>query len=268
VKAGIIEPGYASIRISQFRESTIGEFTAAMKSIAPTSARLKGIILDLRDNPGGLLASAIGVAAGFLPETATVVSIRARAPQQQTVMHASARDAIAEGRQNLLLQMPDSMKTVPLVVLVNAGSASAAEIVAAALQDNKRAILVGTTTFGKGSVQEVIPLSENTGVKLTVARYYTPSGRSIQAQGIHPDIIVLAKGDRDDRRLKREADLDNHLPEEQEKPNNAAHGADAFKGAEDTSTNNEADPQFARALMYLKQGEAGRIWAKPPAALR
>jgi carboxyl-terminal processing protease len=250
VKAGIIEPGYASIRISQFRESTIGEFTAAMKLVAPTSTRLKGVILDLRDNPGGLLASAVGVAAGFLPETATVVSVRARPPQQQIVMHASARDAIAEGRQNLLLQMPDSMKTVPLVVLVNAGSASAAEIVAAALQDNKRAILVGTTTFGKGSVQEVIPLSENTGVKLTVARYYTPSGRSIQAQGIHPDIIVLPKGDRDDRRLKREADLDNHLPEEQEKPNDAAR---TFEGVEDTSTASEADPQFARALMYLKQ---------------
>jgi carboxyl-terminal processing protease len=253
VKARLVEPGYASIRVSQFRESTIGEFAAAIKSIAPMSPPLKGVILDLRDNPGGLLTSAVGIAAGFLPETATVVSIRTRAPQQETVMHASARDAIPEGQQNLLLQIPESMKRLPLVVLVNAGSASAAEIVAAALQDNKRAILIGTTTFGKGSVQEVIPLSANTGVKLTVARYYTPSGRSIQAQGIRPDVIVPARGEREDHRLKREADLDNHLPEEQGTLNDAIPGTSSHEGVEDTSTASEADPQFARALAYLKQ---------------
>jgi carboxyl-terminal processing protease len=256
VKASVIEPGYASVRVSQFRESTVGEFVAAIKSIAPMSTPLKGIVLDLRDNPGGLLTSAVGVAAGFLPESAVVVSIRGRAAQQQTVLHASARDAIPEGRQNLLLQVPAAMKDVPLVVLVNAGSASAAEIVAAALQDNKRAILVGTTTFGKGSVQEVIPLSANTAVKLTVARYYTPSGRSIQAQGIHPDLIVPAKGERDGYPVKREADLGNHLPEELGDAGPGARVREGVEDVEDRSTAGEADPQLARGLGYLKAGEA------------
>ncbi|PWY55393.1 peptidase S41 [Legionella qingyii] len=181
VQSKIIAPGYGYIRLTQFQALTGKDMLQAIDRLKQQSGgNLKGLILDLRNNPGGLLDSAIQVSDAFLgkdksgkPET--IVSTKGRLP-------GSDFTALAKG--------VDVLHNAPMVVLINNGSASAAEIVAGALKDNKRAVILGTTSFGKGSVQTVLPLDEKTGIKLTTALYYTPSGTSIQAQGIVPDIVV------------------------------------------------------------------------------
>ena len=148
-------------------------------------------MLDLRNDPGGLLTGAVAVSSAFLAKDALVVYTEGRTEDAQMRLTASPQNYLRNNSENDYLKIvPDSIKDVPMVVLVNAGSASASEIVAGALQDHKRAVIMGTQTFGKGSVQTVLPLGNNTGIKLTTARYYTPSGRSIQAKGIVPDILV------------------------------------------------------------------------------
>ncbi len=200
VKTRMLEPGYAYVRISQFQERTGKELHNAISKLKKENkGPLKGMVLDLRNNPGGLLDASVMVSDTFL-ERGTVVSVKGRTEDNKLSQAATPGDIL---------------KGAPMVVLVNEGSASASEIVAGALQDHKRAVIMGQKTFGKGSVQTVIPLGNNSALKLTTARYYTPSGRSIQAEGIVPDIElehlqVAAKDDNGFKPLK-EADLSGHL---------------------------------------------------------
>jgi len=213
VKAKMIEPGYAWLRISQFQEPTVDDMAKKLNKLYAENPDIKGMVLDLRNDPGGVVPGAIGVSAAFLPKDTAVVSTNGQLIDSQQTFYA--RPEFYSGRHggDPLAKMPAGLKTVPLVVLVNGGSASASEIVAGALQDYKRAIVMGSQTFGKGSVQTLRQLTADTAVKLTTARYYTPNGRSIQAKGIVPDILVdeTAEGDPLNALRLREADLDKHL---------------------------------------------------------
>ena len=198
VKSRELEPGYYWVRLTRFSERTTQELLDAL-SDAKRKGPIKGIILDLRNNPGGLLDQAVSVSDTFL-EGGTIVSIKGRRENTERVYTAK--------KQN------DDVR-VPLVVLINAGSASASEIVAGALRDQKRALIAGERSFGKGSVQNIIPLTDGSGLKLTVALYYTPNGSSIQAEGIVPDLEIPFEPpraeDKDGRFLLREQDLNRHL---------------------------------------------------------
>ena len=209
VRHDIIEPGYGYLRISQFQERTVPAMTEALQAMRQTNGGpLKGLIIDLRDDPGGLLNAAVGVSAAFLPENAKVVSTKGRDGKEGMVLNARQEDYIITSGGDPLKGLPAELKNIPLTVLVNSGSASASEIVAGALQDHKRAAIVGTQSFGKGSVQTVMPLSGGSAVKITTALYYTPNDRSIQAQGIVPDVEVK---DKTRTFESREADLAGHI---------------------------------------------------------
>jgi carboxyl-terminal processing protease len=204
VKYSVLRPGYGYIWITNFQEKTTRDLEAGLKALESGDAPLQGLVLDLRDNPGGLLNQAIDVTDLFI-DKGIILSIKGREAKNSKVYEAR----------------PDATKrSYPIVVLINGGSASASEIVAGALQDHKRALILGTTSFGKGSVQSVENLRDGYGLKLTIARYYTPNGRSIQAKGIEPDIELKYQEveesvpeKEDDRRLK-EKDLYNHLDAE------------------------------------------------------
>lgn len=213
VKGKVIEPGYAWIRLSQFQERTVDDFVRKIEEIYAKEPQLKGLVLDLRNDPGGLLDAAVAISAAFLPEGVTVVSTNGQLEESKATYKASPEYYLRRGQGDPLQRLPAALKKVPVVVLVNEGSASASEIVAGALQDHQRAKLLGSQTFGKGSVQTVRPLGPDTGIKLTTARYYTPSGKSIQAKGIVPDVMVdeTAEGDQFAALRMREADLDKHL---------------------------------------------------------
>jgi len=210
VKTIVLKPGYGYIWITNFRDNTIDDLVSDLEKLESTKTPLKGLILDLRDNPGGLLSQAIEVSDLFI-EKGVILSIKGRKEKNTQIYKAT----------------PNKVKrNYPIVLLINGGSASASEIVAGALQDQKRALILGTTSFGKGSVQSVEKLRDGYGLKLTIARYYTPSGRSIQATGIQPDIIVkrriVDKEDMDDisEGMLKEKDLQNHLeavPEKDQK---------------------------------------------------
>src|SRR6478672_3609833 len=209
VKAKMLEPGYGMIRITQFQEHTGENLVAAINDLyKQANGDMKGLVLDLRLNPGGLLNSAVAVSAAFLPKNALVVYTDGRTEDSKMRLTAVKENYVRGAfKDDYLTKLPASVKTIPMVVLVNGASASASEIVAGALQDHHRAVILGTQTFGKGSVQTVLPLGNGTAIKLTTARYYTPNGRSIQAKGIVPD-ITLEDGTATDAALKmREADL-------------------------------------------------------------
>ena len=209
VRYKLLEPGYGYIRITQFQERTVATLNEAAQKLAKENkGPLKGLILDLRDDPGGLLNAAVGVSAAFLPENAKVVSTKGRNGKEGMVLNARQEDYIITSGGDPLKGLPAELKNIPLTVLVNSGSASASEIVAGALQDHKRAAIVGTQSFGKGSVQTVMPLSGGSAVKITTALYYTPNDRSIQAQGIVPDVEVK---DKTRTFESREADLAGHI---------------------------------------------------------
>ena len=213
VKGRIVAPGYAWIRISQFQEPTVDDLANKLVALAREEPALKGLVLDLRNDPGGLLQGAIGVSAAFLPRGAEVVSTNGQLEESRARFYGRPEYYMLGRGTDPLARVPALFKTVPMVVLVNTGSASASEIVAGALQDYKRATIVGSPTFGKGSVQTIRPLSGDAAVKLTTARYYTPGGRSIQARGILPDVPVdeTAEGDGLNALRMREADLQRHL---------------------------------------------------------
>ena len=200
VRAIVLKPGYGYIWITNFRDNTTEDMLTELKRLESGKIPLKGLILDLRDNPGGLLNQSIKISDLFL-EKGNILSIKGRLKQNTQIFKATPNG---------------SERSYPMVVLINGGSASASEIVAGALQDHKRALILGTASFGKGSVQTVEPLRDGYGLKLTIARYYTPSGRSIQAKGIEPDLIVNKRFmDKDeisdgDHGIK-EKDLKNHL---------------------------------------------------------
>ncbi len=210
VKSKLIEPGYAYVRITQFQERTGENLAEAITKLYNESkVPMKGLVLDLRNDPGGLLNSAVAVSAAFLPNNALVVYTEGRTNDAKMQLRASPEYYLRGSGRDFLASLPADIKTIPMVTLVNGGSASASEIVAGALQDHKRSVVMGSQTFGKGSVQTILPLSNNTAIKLTTARYYTPNGQSIQAKGIMPDI--LDEDTSNDSRLLREADLNRHL---------------------------------------------------------
>nr|WP_145545084.1 S41 family peptidase [Variovorax boronicumulans] len=213
VKGKVVEPGYAWIRLSQFQDRTVDDFARKLEEIYKQEPNLKGLVLDLRNDPGGLLDAAVAVSAAFLPEGVTVVSTNGQLADSKFTYKAAPEYYLRRGGSDPLKRLPAALKNVPIVVLVNEGSASASEIVAGALQDHKRATIMGSQTFGKGSVQTVRPLGPDTGLKLTTARYYTPSGNSIQAKGIVPDVMVdeTEEGSPFAALRTREADLEKHL---------------------------------------------------------
>ncbi|PKO54140.1 MAG: peptidase S41 [Betaproteobacteria bacterium HGW-Betaproteobacteria-2] len=269
VKPKLVEPGYAFVRVTQFQEHTGEDLAKALKTLSEENkAPLKGLVLDMRNNPGGLLNGAVGVSAAFLPKGDLVVYTEGRAEDAKMRLTANPDHYVRGGaRADYLRDLPAEFKTVPMVVLVNGGSASASEIVAGALQDHKRAVVMGTQTFGKGSVQTILPMNNGTAIKLTTARYYTPEGRSIQAKGIEPDVVVeeaqintanLGNG-------LREADLTRHLanPNGEEetpskKPETSTDPAKVIPAPADGETTppaefgSENDYQLKQALNLLK----------------
>jgi carboxyl-terminal processing protease len=211
VRSKMIEPGLAWVRVTQFQERTVDNLVSALnKAVEP--GPLKGLVLDLRNDPGGLLHGAVGVSAAFLPRDTLVVYTEGRTDENRRKYFASPEDYRGM-RDDPLKKLNPAFQTLPMVVLINSGTASASEIVAGALQDHGRAKVIGTTSFGKGSVQTIFPLSQSTGIKLTTARYYTPKGRAIQAKGIEPDFLVeeTPEGDVFASLRTREADIERHL---------------------------------------------------------
>jgi carboxyl-terminal processing protease len=267
VKFKLIEPGYGFVRITQFQEMTGQNLATALeKLVKENKGPLKGLVLDLRNDPGGLLTAAVAVSSAFLPKDALVVYTEGRTEDAQMRLTANPDNYLrSTSDKDYLKKVPDSIKGVPLIVLVNAGTASASEIVAGALQDHKRAVIMGEQTFGKGSVQTVLPLGNGTGIKLTTARYYTPGGRSIQAKGIEPDILVEDPDSvgRDSGIFRlREVDLNKHLINDRpsrKKPENTEQNTLSLPGpGEDTPKTapaefgSKSDYQLNQALNLLK----------------
>jgi carboxyl-terminal processing protease len=254
VKAVVLKPGYGYIRITNFNSGTTSDLEKALKKLESGDGSFRGLILDFRDNGGGLLEQAIKVSDLFL-EDGTILSIKGRHPR-------NTREFTA--------QPLETSRDYPIVALINGGSASASEIVVGALQDHKRALVLGTTSFGKGSVQTIETLRNGYGLKLTIAQYYTPSGKSIQAKGIEPDIVVNSRfadddsSETEDNRLK-EKDLKNHLeaipedrkPKKKKTKNNEDKQKQInkqrldFKIGAVTAENLQSDNQIMRALEIL-----------------
>ena len=262
VKGKIIEPGYAWLRISQFQEPTVHDMAARLAALYRQEPNLRGLVLDLRNDPGGLLQGAIGVSAAFLPRDAEIVSTNGQLPDSKQSYHARPEDYMLRSGADPLARLPALFKELPMVVLVHTGSASASEIVAGALQDYKRATVIGTQTFGKGSVQTIRPIGRDAAVKLTTARYYTPAGRSIQARGIIPDFLVDENADNDGLNAlrMREADLERHLASDAGNEE-ATHQDDieeqmrllqAARERKPVEYGSASDFQLAQALNHLK----------------
>ena len=249
VKSKMVEPGIGYVRITQFQEHTMEGLVKALDTLYKDKP-LKGLVLDLRNDPGGLLNAAVGVSAAFLPNKVLVVSTDGRTEDAKRKFLASSEDYMRGSREDIMQGLPNGIKSVPMVVLVNGGSASASEIVAGALQDHKRATVIGTQTFGKGSVQTILPLTNSTAIKLTTARYYTPLGRSIQAKGIVPDLAVEETPDGDLFTRVREADLVKHLNNDKDPEANA-------KAAKDTESRAKAEAAKIEALKDRKPIEFG-----------
>ena len=212
VRSKMLPDDIGYVRIAQFQERTVSDLARQLRELNGGKAP-KGLVLDLRNDPGGLLDAAIGVSSAFLKPDVLVVSTKGRIPSSNREFHAKPVNYVRgfSGVSNSDVAFPEWAKTVPMVVLINVGSASASEIVAGALQDHARAKVLGNRSFGKGSVQSVLPLTEDSGIKLTTALYYTPKGRSIQATGVEPDIVVDDTAQGNLFRIPREADLQHHL---------------------------------------------------------
>ncbi|MEW6595833.1 MAG: S41 family peptidase [Thermodesulfobacteriota bacterium] len=255
VRSKLLEPGYGYLRVVQFQAKTTRDFQKALKDLEKEGA-IRGLVIDLRNNPGGLLDQAVRLADVFI-DKGVIVSTRGRIKDQNMVFEAEA---------------DQDVYTFPIVVLVNEGSASASEIVAGALKDHKRAIILGTQTFGKGSVQTIIPMNDGSGLRLTTARYYTPSGESIQAKGITPDVVVQNRESDEDalgeqspqqRKFLREKDLKHHIPngqmdEKEEEPRKEVPAPEESKPKDDKgkakkpSDESKDDEQLQAALTLLK----------------
>ena len=271
VKFKLLEPDIGYVRITQFQEHTVENLAQALATLYKDNKRpLKGLLLDLRDDPGGLLNAAVGVSAAFLPQNKLVVYTEGRTPDAKMQLTTDPANYPRDPRSkdDPLKGLPAEAKNVPRVVLVNAGTASASEIVTGALQDYKRAVVVGTQTFGKGSVQSILPLGSAGGIKLTTARYFTPKGTSIQAKGITPDVTVEAiQPDSDKKQVAlpiirvREADLNHHLSNPNGDSKGKATPQPEVPAAPETTEPSRVDPrdpdpktdnQLAQALNILK----------------
>jgi len=244
VKHNVYDDSIGYIRISAFQESTVDELRKALQQVSGKSRDLKGIVIDVRNNPGGLLDQAVKASDAFL-KSGTIVSTKGRAKAIESKF--VARD---DGNE----------PTCPIVVLVNEGTASASEILSGALQDNGRAIVLGMPTFGKGSVQTVIPLEDGSALKLTTAKYYTPKGRSIQAEGIKPDIVVepirQAEGpETAEAQMLREKDLKGHIRGDREVEQKPAEGKGKEQDKGKDKTDLQRDNQLKSAVDILKSWE-------------
>jgi carboxyl-terminal processing protease len=262
VRSRNLEEGYGYIRLAQFQERSDRDLQRSLEKMAAEKSGIKGVVLDLRNNPGGLLTQAVRIADLFL-DSGMIVYTEGRIESQ---------------KQKYFAQKDGSWMDFPMVVLVNGGSASASEIVAGALQDHKRAVVLGTKTFGKGSVQTILPLDDSSALRLTTARYFTPKGRSIQAAGIVPDIIVesvpQAEGKVDEKRRPglREENLPGHLPSQQQTPNSQQEPGEKDKEKQipssgptgDDSIDNDA--QLKRALDLLKSWDVFKQLVQKKAA--
>ncbi|HTH69057.1 MAG TPA: S41 family peptidase, partial [Rhodanobacter sp.] len=235
VKVRELEPGYAYLRISQFQDDTAGDLERKLGELIKKNGAQKGAVLDLRNNPGGLLTAAVGVSDDFL-DSGTIVTTRGR---------------LQDANMSFNAHPGDQLDGAPMIVLTNNGTASAAEIVSGALKDNRRALIMGQRTFGKGVVQTVLPLDADHAVKITTARYYTPKGTSIQAEGIKPDIaladLTASAADRGPALINSEADLPHHLANE-----NAAAGDIDDDGSAADGKLATSDYALAQALNVLK----------------
>ena len=262
VRSAVMEPGYGYIRLTQFQEHTGENLARAIERVwKENNGNMRGLVLDLRNDPGGLLNGAVAVSAAFLPQNALVTYTDGRAPDSRMKLNASPEFYLRGASQGDYLRgLPKEVKSVPLVVLINGGSASASEIVAGALQDHKRATIIGTQSFGKGSVQTILPLTNSTAIKLTTARYFTPNGRSIQAKGITPDLLVEETPDGDLSQFRvREADLTRHLSNDKDRedkpaiPKPTADGAaDRMKDRKPIEFGSAEDFQLQQAMNHLK----------------
>jgi carboxyl-terminal processing protease len=262
VRTRTLEPGYSYIRLAQFQERSDRDLQKMLEKFAAEKGGIKGLVLDLRNNPGGLLTQAVRISDMFL-ESGMIVYTEGRIEAQ---------------KQKYFAQKDGTWTDFPVVVLVNGGSASASEIVAGALQDHKRAVVLGTKTFGKGSVQTILPLDDNSALRLTTARYFTPRGRSIQATGIVPDIVVEsapaqeAKAEERRRPGLREENLPGHLMNPQQTPNSQPEPGDKDKEKQIPSsapTGDETidnDVQLKRALDLLKSWDVFRQIVQKKAA--
>ena len=237
VKFTELKPGYGYVWVTHFRENTYDDLLQALNSMEASDPPMKGLVLDLRDNPGGVLDQAIRISDLFL-EKGVIMTSKGRLKRHNRTYRARKDDS--------------KPRTYPMVVLINGGSASASEIVAGALQDQKRALIIGTTSFGKGSVQSIENLRDGYALKLTIARYYTPSGRSIQAKGVEPDIVVahkfLEKEPVEQKRLFKEKDLANHLDAE---PNNQKKSDGRENGEKEASETDQPSQQDQTRLSPL-----------------
>jgi carboxyl-terminal processing protease len=275
VRSKVVEPGYAWIRVSQFQDRTVDDFARKLEEIYKQEPNLKGLVLDLRNDPGGLLEASVAISSAFLPNDVVVVSTNGQIADSKSVFKASPEFYQRRGGSDPLRKLPDGIKRVPLIVLVNEGSASASEIVAGALQDHKRATIMGAQTFGKGSVQTVRQLSPDTALKITTARYYTPSGASIQAKGIVPDVMLdeTAEGNLFAALRVREADLEKHLQSGQgaEQKDDAREKAreEARKKLEEENTAKKSAaaakplPEFGSAEDFQLAQAINRLKGKP-----
>jgi len=269
VRGKLLEPGYGWVRVSQFQERTVDDFVKKINEIYKQDPNIKGMVLDLRNDPGGLLNAAVAISAAFLPDNVTVVSTNGQTEDSKQTLRAVAKDYQGRAGADPIRGLPAGLKKVPVVVLVNEGSASASEIVAGALQDHKRATIMGSQTFGKGSVQTFRALGPDTGLKITTSRYYTPSGKSIQAKGIVPDVMVddTEEGSPYAALRTREADLEKHLAsgqgEEQKDRTREKAREEALKRLEEESRKpvaerkapefgTDKDFQLAQAIKQLK----------------
>ncbi len=262
VKYRMLDHDYGYIRITQFQEHTGEDLAKAIEALSKQNKEaLKGLVLDLRNDPGGLLNSAVAVSTAFLPKDALVVYTDGRTEDAKMRLTANKDYYLRGNQSDYLKKLPAWTKTVPMIVLVNGGTASASEIVSGALKDHKRAIIMGTQTFGKGSVQSVLPLGNGTAIKLTTARYYTPNGNSIQAKGITPDIVVEEATVNEAGKQAfsvHEADLENHLINDKDssKPGNAPVKLEAPKPSKDEKPGSQApagkpiDPEAAAKQDY------------------
>lgn len=240
VRGRTLEPGYGYIRISAFQSATGTSMRKQLNELKEENGgELKGLVLDLRNNPGGVLNASVSVADAFIKK-GKIVYTEGRVKDSLLTFNASPNDLL---------------KDAPIVVLVNGGSASASEIVAGALQDHNRAIVMGTKTFGKGSVQTIMPMNNGAALKITTARYFTPSGRSIQAEGIEPDIVTeqleISKKEESSMQRLREADLRDHLENGNGKPGDKKKSEEAGDDAE-TKEDLRDDYQLNEALNLLK----------------
>ena len=272
VRGKLIEPGYAWVRLNQFQERTVDDFVKKVNEIYQADPNIKGFVLDLRNDPGGLLNAAVAISAAFLPADVTVVSTNGQTAESKQTLKASLQDYRGVPGADAISTLPKALKKVPLVVLVNEGSASASEIVAGALQDHKRATLMGSQTFGKGSVQTFRALGPDTGLKITTSRYYTPSGRSIQAKGIVPDVMVdeTLEGSPFAVLRMREADYDKHLTsgqgEEKKDPEREKLRDEAIKRLEEESRKPPSErkpPEFGSDKDFQLMQAINQLKGKP-----